>query len=335
MNLTEVCDYMKKCAFIVLAVVFFSTVLMTSCSQSESTLAPTWNGEFTIKLPDGYSISEDKIGNQIYSNGNQTIGGMTIHYIPEGFEITEYFQKDFLIALGIAEAADDSLGHSGGGSVGGMGPMGWRVEYFSDVPDSKDRTVHTSHQFFIMGDEATILDFWIDLMFVDNTTKDQIFASIEIPEIERYLTEPAPEQTISQDVAYKLLDLPDGYYADILGERCVLILKDQYPVAGMDVIKIQDGAYDPDDSHWIWLEKAGLSDFQNNVVQYLGGMTGVENTWIAEFASEEPEGHPGRIHRLHIYRVIGNDLYDMWFELNFLTRDEAETLSKVIQFVEE
>ena len=328
---------MKKCAIFILAVVLLSTVLMTSCSKNESTLAPAWNGEYTIELPAGYSISEDEKGNQIYSNGNHIIGGMTMRSVPEGFEITEYFKKDFLIALGITEAADDSLGYYGEGSTGGMGPWGWTEEYFSDVPDPKDRTVHTSHQFFIMSDETTILDFWIDLMLVDNATKDQIFTSIEIPEIERYRQEPVPPPTTSQDAAYTLLDLPDGYVADILGDGYILIFKDQFPVAGVSVIKIPDGAYDPDDSHWTWLERAGLSDFNSNnrkLVQYLGGMTGSDNTWIAEFASEEPEGDPWRIHRQHIYRVIENDLYDLWFDLSVLTRDEAEALSQVIQFAE-
>ena len=59
-------------------------------------------------------------------------------------------------------------------------------------------------------------------------------------------------------------------------------------------------------------------------------MTGSDNTWIAEFAGNDPE-----IHRQHIYRVIGNDLYDMWFELNWITREEAEELAKVIQFTKE
>ena len=326
---------MKKCAVFVLATILLATVFMTSCSKSQSPSAPTWNGEFSIELPTGYSVSEDENGDKIFYEGDQTVGGMTIRAIPDGFETAAYFEKDFLIALGITEAADDSLGYSGGGAAGGMGPMGWSAEYFSDVPDPKDRTVHTVHQFFIMADEATVLDFWIDLMVVDNAAKDQIFSSIEIPEIARYREDPAPKTVESQDASYKLSDLPDGYSADILGERCILILKDQYPVAGMDVLKIPDGAYDPDDPHWIWLEKARLSDFGSNIVQYLGGITGTEDTWVAEFANEEPEGALGRIHRMHIYRVIENDLYDMWFELNSLTRDEAWTLSKVIQFAEE
>ena len=328
---------MKNRTTIVLITILTVILSLSGCvRKQEETKIAKGNDNFTIELPDGYTITQDENGNQVYSDGSQMVGGMTIRTVPEGFEITEYFKKDFLIALGIEEAADDSLGYSGGGSVGGMGPWGWTEEYFSDVADPKDRTIHTSHQFFIMSDEKTVLDFWIDLMLVDHITKDQIFESIEIPEIERYRQEPAPEPTIPQDATYELLDVPEGYYIDILGERCILFISDdQYPVAGMDVIKIPDGAYDPEDRHWIWLEKAGLSDFRNNVVQYLGGMTGSENTWVAEFASEEPEGHPGRIHRRHIYRVIGNDLYDMWFELHWITQDEAEELSKVIQFVEE
>ena len=187
----------------------------------ESSPSPAWNGEFMIELPEGYTISQDENGNQIYSDGSQTVGGMTIRNIPEGFTITEYFKKDFLIALGIEEAANESLGYYGEGSTGGMGPWGWSEEYFSDVPDPKDRTIHTSHQFFIMSDEKTVLDFWIDLMIVDNAVKDQILMSIEIPEIERYRQEPAPEPTISQDAPYELLDLPEGYTVYILDERCI------------------------------------------------------------------------------------------------------------------
>lgn len=298
-----------------------------------SSPSPSWNGEFTIELPDGYTITTDENGNQIYSDGSQMIGGMTIRTVPEGFAITEYFKKDFLIALGIEEAADESLGYYGEGSTGGMGPWGWSEEYFSDVPDPKDRTMHTSHQFFIMSDEKTVLDFWIDLMIVDNAVKDQILMSVEIPEIERYRQEPAPEPTISQDAPYELLDLPEGYTVYFLDERCIQFFNDKYPVGGLDVIKIPDGAYDPDDAHWIWLKKAGISDFNSanrKVVQYLGGMTGSDNTWIAEFSGNDPE-----IHRQHIYRVIGNDLYDMWFELNWITREEAEELAKAIQFTQE
>lgn len=308
---------------------------LAGCGNKQKPPAtPAWNGDFSIELPEEYSVSQDEDGNYLYSDNGQIVGGMTIRTVPEGFEITEFFKKDFLIALGIAEAVDESLGYSGGGSPGGMGPWGWTEEYFSDVADPKDRTVHTSHQFFIMSDEKTVLDFWIDLMFVDHVTKDQIFESIEIPEIERYRQEPPPVHTIPQNAPYEIMELPEGYSLDILSERCILIIRNnQHPVAELAILKIPDGAYDPDDPHWIWLEKAGLSDFQNpEFIQYLGGMTYGERGWVAEFATEEPEGHPWRIHRRHIYRVIGNDLYDLCFDLHLITQEEAEELAKVIQF---
>jgi len=311
---------------------------LTGCAgKQEAIPTPSWNGDFSIELPEGWSVSQDEDGNYLYSEDGQIVGGMTIRAVPKGFDITEYFKKDFLIALGITEAADDSLGYYGEGSTGGMGPWGWTEEYFSDVPDPKDRTVHTLHQFFIMRDETTILDFWINLMLVDNAVKDQILISIEIPEIDRYRQEPAPEPTLSQETPYELLDLPEGYSIYILDEKCIQFFNDRYPVGGLDVIKIPDGTYDPDDAHWTWLEKAGISDFNSanrKVVQYLGGMTGSDNTWIAEFASEEPEGHPSRIHRRHIYRVIGTDLYDFWMEMQWLTAEDAEALAKVVQFTE-
>lgn len=325
---------MKNHKLIIWLTIFALWMGLSGCSQKqEAAPAPVWNGELTIILPEGYAVTQDEQGNHLYSDGTQTVGGMTIRTIPEGFDITEYFKKDFLIALGIAEATDESLGYSGGGSTAGMGPWGWDQEYFSDVPDPKDRTIHTSHQFFVMSDEKTVLDFWIDLMLVDPVTKDQIFESIEIPEIERYRQKPAPEPTISQDAPYELLDLPEGYTIYILDERCIQFFNDKYPVGGLDVIKIPDGTYDPDDAHWIWLEKAGISDFNSTnrkVVQYLGGIPGSDNTWIAEFAGNDPE-----IHRQHIYRVIGKDLYDLWFELNWITREEAEMLAKAVQFTEE
>lgn len=302
-------------------------------ASSQETAAPMWNGAFSIELPEGYITSQDEQGNYVYSDGNRIVGGMKIYTVPEGYEVSDYFKGDFLRDLGVAEAADNSLGYSGGGSPSGMGPWGWEEEYFSDVPNWEERTVHTYHQFFVMKDEVTILDFWFDLLHVDYSTKDQIISSIEIPEIERHRQETVvEEQTVSQEALYEVLDLPEGYTCDVLSDRCILFLDTRHVVGGMDVIKIPDGAYDPEDSHWIWLEKAGLSDFRNEILQFLGGITGSDNTWIAEFDNAEPEGHPGRIHRRHVYHVIGNDLYDIWFELNLISADEADMLLDAIQF---
>lgn len=301
----------------------------------DATSVPLWKGEVSIELPEGYSISQDEDGNQIYSDGSQIIGGMKLYTAPEGYGVSDYFKGDFLRDLGIAEAADDSLGYSGGGSPSGMGPWGWEEEYFSDVPSPEDCTVHTAHQFFVMRDEKTILDFWIDLMHVDYSVKDQIFASIEIPEIERYRQEAEVEETATApEVAYALGELPEGYICDMLDPKCILFFDGNKPVGGMDVFTLPEGVYDPEDRQWVWLETLGRGDFRSMGLQYLGGAEAEDGSWVAEFVSEEPEGQPGHIRRRHVYRVIGNDLYDIWLEMQLLTEAEMETLLNVIQFQE-
>lgn len=173
------------------------------------------------------------------------------------------------------------------------------------------------------------------LSTADTAAKEQIQNSIDISENNIHDQDQVIIPDMPLEATYELKDLPNGYVIDVLSERCILFLKDQHPVSGLDIIKIPDNTYDPSDLHWIWLENAELSDFRSEVVQYLGGMTDGDDGWIAEFASEEPEGHPGRIHRRHVYHVIGNNLYDMWFELSLLTEEEAEKLAKVLQFTEE
>jgi hypothetical protein len=296
---------------------------------------PAWHGELSVELPEGYSVSWDEQGNRFYFDGTRFVGGMKVYAAPEGYGVSDYFKGDFLRDLGVEEAADPSLGYSGGGSPSGMGPWGWEIEYFSDVPNWEDRTVHMSHQFFVMGDERTILDFWLDLMYVDYHIRDQIFASIEIPEIERYRQEAELEEpVIAPDVAYELLELPEGYSCDMLDPKCILFFDGNKPVGGMDVFTLPEGVYDPEDRQWVWLENLGRGDFRSMGLQYLGGAEADDGSWVAEFVSEEPEGQPGYVRRRHIYRVIGNELYDISLEMQLLTEEEADTLLHVIQFQE-
>lgn len=297
------------------------------------TAVPAWHGELSVELPEGYSVSRDEQGNQFYFDGTQFVGGMKVYTAPEGYGVSDYFKGDFLRDLGIPEAADPSLGYYGEGSPSGMGSWGWSEEYFSDIPNWEERTIHTAHQFFVMSDEKTILDFWMDLMYVDVSVKNQIFASIEIPEIERYRQETEmKEPTISAEVAYELLELPEGYICDILDPECVLFFDGNKPVGGMDVFTLPEGVYDPEDRQWVWLETLGWGDFQSMGLQYLGGEETEDGSWVAEFVSEEPEGQIGHVHRRHVYRVIGNELYDIWLEMTFLTEAEMDTLLKAIQF---
>jgi len=157
----------------------------------------TWSGAFELELPEGYEMDTDDQGNLVFTDGTKTIGGKRQYIAPEGYLYPDYFSRDFLIDMGLPEASDESLGYSGGGSVGGMGSSGWTAEYFSDVPPGIQMTVNTFHQFFVMEDGITIIDIWFDLLAVDNHTKEAILNSIEIPEIGRYALKPVNQNSLA------------------------------------------------------------------------------------------------------------------------------------------
>lgn len=305
--------------------------VLIACTGNPKTKRITWDGEISVELPAGYFIDQDKEGNTVFTDGNQIIGGQKMYIAPNGFLRSEYFTQDFLIAMGIPEAADNSLGYSGGGALNAE----YQIEYFSDVANPDDRKVQMLHQFYVMGDGITILDIWIDLMLVDGTVKDQILASVEIPELGIYQQEQieAPVHTVQMPL--EIGTLPEGYAYDVLGEKCILFIDKYNIVGGIDVFDIPEGVYDPNDKAWLWLEEMGMSDFENPELCYIGGITSGDYGWVAEFASDVPEGTPRTEYRRHWYRVVGNELYDIWLDLMLLTHDEAEAFLWAVKFMDD
>lgn len=141
----------------------------------------SWDGTMKLLLPDGLDFSRDIQGNLIFTDGLNMVGGKRVYKIPDGYELNEYFSQEFLAALGIPEASNETLGYFGGGAI--LGPEGYGMEYFSDVPPGQTRDIHTHHQFFVMDDGETVYDIWLDLRFVDSAVKDSILGSIEILDI--------------------------------------------------------------------------------------------------------------------------------------------------------
>ena len=101
--------------------IFLCLSLFASCGenpQHETPVTVSYNStNLSVKLPDGYTYSESDNGDLIFSKGTDIIGGMKMKAAPEGFLPSEYFSQDFLIAFGVQEAADETLGYSGGGNV--------------------------------------------------------------------------------------------------------------------------------------------------------------------------------------------------------------------------
>lgn len=179
----------------------------------------TWDGQFKLDLPEGYEFSRDENGNMVFTDGTNIIGGKNDYKAPEGFNLVQYFSKDFMIAMGVPEASDETLCHSGGGSTG---KDGYSVEYFSDVPEGVERTVHTHHTFFVMNDGTTIYDVWFDLLVVDPTVKTAILNSIEIPEIGRVSEEPVPA-AFSEESINILLTVFSGETENAMADLTLLV----------------------------------------------------------------------------------------------------------------
>lgn len=284
-------------------------------------------------LPEGIRTRTEANGDNSILIGDQVIGGIRVRPAPEGFLSADYFSRDFLIALGVQEASDETLGHSGGGNSVDMD-----YEYFSDVPPGQERTVHTYHKFYVTRDDY-IFDIWFNLLAIDSSVKDQLLDALDILEIKRIRDgQQSYEETTPADpsvlLPFEIAEMPEGYTFDVLGSSCVLFIRGNDIVGGVDVLTIPDGVYDPTDTGWFWLEKMGMSDFENPELCYMGSMSSGDNGWLAEFASDVPEGTPVTQHRRHIYRVVGDKLCDIWLDMIFLNYNEAEDLSSSVRFAD-
>ena len=299
----------------------------------------SWDGTLKLELPEGCDFSRDTRGDLIFTNGLNKIGGKRVYKAPEGYQLSEYFSQDFMVALGIPEATDETLGYSGGGS--GLGADGFGIEYFSDVPPGERREVHTYHQFFVLNDGVTIYDIWFDLLFVDNVFKDTIISSIEVPAIGRETPTVNHEDAMATIPAasaafpFELQELPSGVSYDTPSEKYLLFLRAGNVVGGVDLFAIPEGVYDPDDKSFFWLENMGMLDFEDPTLCYIGGMTSGDSGWLAEFASDVPEGTPRTVHRRHIYRVVGNQLCDIWLDMLLLSYKEAEEIASAVRFTDQ
>jgi hypothetical protein len=61
-----------------------------------------------------------------------------------------------------------------------------------------------------------------------------------------------------------------------------------------------------------------------------GGMTAGDNGWLAEFASDVPSGTPVDVHRRHNFYVVGNTLYDVWFDMLSISNETQQALLSAV-----
>jgi len=124
--------------------------------------------------------------------------------------------------------------------------------------------------------------------------------------------------------------LPDGYHVGYDRDRNIVFAWGSNAVGGVTEYPIPEGVYDPYDKSFFWLEEMGIPDFEDDSLIYTGGMTAGDNGWLAEFASDVPSGTPVTVHRRHTYYVVGNILYDVWFDMMQISRDTAFELAAAV-----
>ena len=140
----------------------------------------------TGALPEGYFLEHDANGNQIFTNGEQTVGGIAFYPIPEGVYDPEDAYFNWLENVGIPDFEDTSLCYMGGITSG----AGWAAEFASDVPPGTEPSVSRRHRFLVAGNY--VVDIWVDNLTVDRETANALTHSIRVTESVPMETTPPP-----------------------------------------------------------------------------------------------------------------------------------------------
>ena len=281
-------------------------------------------GELSFKLPQSYTykpaaVSQDVQLNGELTDGTNVIGGVTLYPVENTQTL---IGLDWVHSLDLPEWEDETLGYFGGGSIYGD----YEFEFFSDVPEGVERTVLRKHTFFI-GEDG-IYDLWFDELTVDNGTIDEILRTVGLGEEAAQTQSP---ETVP--VPFQIGNLPDGYSYTAEADGSIRFTDGANTVGGVIGYLIPEGVYDPYDGIFLWLEDVGIPDFEDTSLAYMGGISDFQGGWSAEFASDVPEGVEPTVHRRHTFTVVGDRVYDAWFDMTLLDYNTQQELKDSVQFL--
>ena len=127
----------------------------------------------------------------------------------------------------------------------------------------------------------------------------------------------------------KINDLPEGYYYEIDQNQNIIFTDGLQTVGGITSYPIPDGIYDPEDESFNWLKKMVIPDYEDPNLYYLAGITSGNDGWAADFADELDEAKR-TVYRHHTFQVVGDTLYDIWFDRLKISFDDDHEIRKVI-----
>ncbi len=261
-----------------------------------------------------------------FYSGDEVVGGLALRHQEED---SGNYDEEWEKSIGVPEAADPSMAYIGGSSLYGD----WEMTYFPDIPlnyDEEGKVIRdengayaldneVTHYFFVDGNN--VYDLWLYNNRFSQDLQTQILQSVQIGELPETAGPSAGEKLPIGDV--EISALPSGYSRIFNEDGGIFFIRKDAIVGGADAYAVPMELYDPEDTVFLWLEKAGISDFGDSSLVYSGGITGSGGGWAAQFASDVPQGEEPAVERYHYFRVVGDKVYDIWYDMLQLEHSEG------------
>lgn len=292
-------------------------------------------GELCFILPEGFSIeatneqtASTSLYNHIIQGEKGVVGGVNVWDNPD-FPLEKNYDADTFVgtnfvqwvrALGLPEAQEDTsvssmIGESLYGDL--------EAEFYND---GDPRQMNVTHYFFIA--EPLVYDVWFDENTLPENLDFTILRTVRLGS-EAEATSPVP-------LPFVIGTLPEGFSYTEDESGSIRILKGTATMGGIVGYPIPEGVYDPYDDSFIWLEDVGIPDFEDSSLAYMGGITGINGSWCAEFASDVPDGMEPTVKRRHNFIVADSTVFDIWFDMLLIDfNDQQECLRAILSNVQE
>lgn len=296
-------------------------------------------GSFGFRIPEDTILQSQKAptGSNIFHVNsilvdNEIVGG-TAEYEVVDEQLKAELERadtssslDWINQLPFPERGMENIGYFSGSEENG----GYSIEFFSDVPEGVERTVLNIHYLYYY--EGSVYDIWFDKLKTNDSFVDEILGSVQLgntmteANLEHALTMSPDEDWLGFEISafYDIGPLPGEFHIETGGDA--LIMRGTEHVGTITAYPIPLGAYDPEDTHFAWLERRGISDFGSENLYYEGGMSFSYNRWMARFTGENP-----RVDRYHYFQISGNFVFDICFDSLLVDFDTQQALLAAIQ----
>lgn len=269
--------------------------------------------ELYYTLPKGcvqmnIEVSSERCESELMEGGT-TIGGVRAFKIPQDIS-----GADWLEELVFPEWGMENVGYSASGTL----DKGYRVEFFSDVPEGQPRTLRNVHNVYQW--ENRIYDVWFDEMTVSSETELAILDSISLG---------GGTVAVPSSLPIDLAMLPESVNLKSGENGAILFTKDEETIGGIDTYDIPDSVENPYADYFHWLAEAGVADASDSSLARMGGSSEYGD-WELHFESDVPPGQPQTVNRMHTFFIADRKVYDVWFDLMKISEGEYWNLMSLM-----